>query len=145
VTGVDPIIEGRPLPDVDRVSTEFWEAAGRGELLIQDCLECGARQFYPRATCAACGGPQPRWTTASGRGAVYTFTVIRQNAAPPFAESVPYVVAMVELDEGPRMMTNISHCDPEDVYVDMPVRMYSLPIGEGLGLPFFRPIESERR
>lgn len=128
----------RPLPLADNVSRPYWEAAGRGELLYQECPDCGHRQLYPRAMCTACGGT-PEWKTASGRGTVHTFTVIRQNWAEPFREMLPYVVAMVELAEGPRLMSNVTDCEPEDVSIGMPVEAWFLDVDDGLALPMFRP------
>lgn len=134
----EPIVEGRPLPQADYVSRHYWEAAARGDVLYQECPACGHRQFYPRAMCTACAA-EPEWRRASGRGTVHTFTVIRQNMAEPFRDQLPYVVAMVELEEGPRMMTNITHCDPTDVHIGMPVEAYAVEVEDGLGLPFWRP------
>lgn len=133
-----PPVEGRPLPMVDNVSSVFWEAATRGEVLIQQCPSCGHVQFPPRACCVACAA-DPEWRQVSGRGTVYTFTVIRQNWAEPFQSQLPYVVAMVELEEGPRMMTNLTHCDPDEVEVGMPVEAYAVVAEESLGLLFWRP------
>ncbi len=94
VRSVD-VLRGRewtkPLPDPDPVAAPFWEAAGEGGLLYQECPACGHRQFYPRAVCTACGA-EPRWPTASGRGAVHTYTIVRQYGAPPFRDELPYVV-----------------------------------------------------
>ena len=129
----------RPIPRPDAVSAPYWEAAARGELLIQECTSCGHRQFYPRAVCTDCGGDVD-WLTCSGRGTVHTFTVIRQNWAAPFKELMPYVVAMVELEEGPRMMTNLTDCTPDDVSIGMPVEAYVVKVEDGLGLPFWRPV-----
>jgi uncharacterized protein len=128
----------RPLPAKDAVSAPYWEACARGELLIQHCPSCGNRQFYPRAVCTACGG-DPEWETTSGRGTVHTFTIIRQNYAKPFRELLPYVVAMIELDEGPMMMGNVTGIDAEDVRIGMPVEVYMVEAEEGLGVPFWRP------
>jgi uncharacterized OB-fold protein len=136
-----PPVEGRPLPELDGVSTTYWNAAARGELLYQECAGCGHRQFYPRAMCTACGG-DTEWKPASGRGTVHTFTVIHQNLAPPFGELSPYVVAMVELEEGVRMMTNITHCDKGEVHVGLPVECYVVKVDDEVGLPFWRPATS---
>lgn len=136
------VMEGRPYdrpaPDPDGVTRPFWEAAGRGELLIQRCPACGHRQFYPRPLCTACGG-DPEWERASGRGVVHTFTVVRQFAARPFRDQLPYVVAMIELDEGVRMMGNVTGCAVEDVEIDMAVEAYAVRTEDGLGVPFWRP------
>jgi uncharacterized OB-fold protein len=128
----------RPKPAKDPVSATYWEAAARGELLIQHCPSCGNRQWYPRAVCTACG-ENPEWQKTSGRGTVHTFTVIRQNYAKPFREELPYVVAMIELDEGPMLMGNVTDVDVETVHIGMPVEVYMIEAEEGLGVPFWRP------
>jgi uncharacterized OB-fold protein len=96
----------KPLPAPDGVSAPFWKAAAEGRLLIQRCPACGHRQFYPRALCTACGA-DPEWMEASGRGTVHTFTIVRQHGQRGFKEELPYVVAIIELEEGPRMMGNV--------------------------------------
>lgn len=119
---VRPMEWNKPLPALDPVSSVYWRAAAEGRLLIQHCPACGQRQHYPRAVCTRCGGT-PEWEEASGRGTVHTFTVIRQNGAPGFRDDGPYVVAMIELEEGPRLMGNVSH-PVDEVYVGMAVRAY---------------------
>jgi len=133
-----PPMEGRPLPLPDAVSETYWRAAAGGELLYQECPACSHRQLYPRALCVRCGA-EPAWQRAAGRGRVHTFTVIHQNWAPPFRDLVPYVVAIVELDEGPRMMSNVTHCDPARVHIGMPVELYTVAVEDGIGIPFWRP------
>ena len=128
----------KPLPDTDEVNAAYWSAAAEGRLLIQECAECGHRQFYPRALCTHCGG-EPRWLECTGRGSVHTFTVVRQNGAAPFRDELPYVVAMVELEEGPRMMGNVTGCDPDAVSVGLPVRAYALLVEDGLAVPMWEP------
>lgn len=128
----------RPVPRVDAVSAPFWAAAARGELLVQECPSCGHRQFYPRAVCTACGA-DPVWLTCSGRGTVHTFTVIRQNHAQPFRDELPYVVAIVELEEGPSMMGNVTGCDVEDVHIGLPVEVYMVDADENVAIPMWRP------
>jgi uncharacterized OB-fold protein len=126
----------RPQPGTDTLSEVFWDACRRGELLIQRCPACGHRQFYPRLLCTACGAT-PEWETTAGRGTVYTFTVIRQNYAKPFRELLPYVVAMVELDEGPRIMGNVTGCEVDDMTVGLPVEVWF-----DEGVPYWRPISA---
>jgi uncharacterized OB-fold protein len=130
----------RPVPAKDPVSAPYWEAAARGELLIQRCPACGNRQHYPRAVCAQCGAT-PEWERVSGKGTVYTYTVIRQNHARPFRDELPYVVAMVELEEGPRVMGNVDG-PVDDVHIGMPVEVYFQTAEEGLGVPFWRPVSA---
>jgi uncharacterized protein len=128
----------RPIPAGGNVVGEFWSAAASGRLLIQRCPSCGARQFYPRQVCATCGGT-PEWEEASGDGVVHTFTIVRQNGVKPFKEELPYVVAMIELPEGPRMMGNVTGCDPEAVTVGMAVRAYAVKVEDGVAVPFWEP------
>ena len=128
----------RPLPEPDAVTRPFWEAAAQGRLLYQRCAACSHRQFYPRAVCTACGAT-PEWAEASGRGTVYTFTVVRQYGAPPFASELPYVVAIVELEEGVRMMGNLTGCPVDEVRVGLPVQAYAVRAAEAIGVVFWRP------
>lgn len=128
----------KPLPQTDPVSAPFWSAAGEGRLLYQRCPACGHRQFYPRAACTACGA-DPEWAEASGRGEVHTFTIVRQFGAPPFKDELPYVVAMIELEEGVRMMGNVTGCDVEAVRIGMPVEAYAVLAAPGIGVTFWRP------
>jgi hypothetical protein len=129
----------RPKPGPDACERPFFEAAARGELLYQRCPKCGHVQFYPRAVCTACGA-DPEWATASGRGAVHTYTVVRQNGMPPFKDELPYVVAMVELPEGVRMMANVTGVSPDEVGVGTKLEAYAVEFEPGLALPFWRPL-----
>jgi uncharacterized OB-fold protein len=128
----------KPIPAGGNVVGEFWSAAADGRLLVQRCPTCGARQFYPRLVCATCGA-DPEWEEAEGTGVVHTFTVIRQNGAKPFNEELPYVVAIIELPEGPRMMGNVTGCAPGEVTVGMPVKAYAVKVEDGLAIPFWEP------
>lgn len=137
---VTPDTYEKPLPEPDAVSAPFWRAASEGRLLYQHCPACDHRQFYPRALCVACGG-EPEWAESSGRGVVHTFSVVRQHGARPFRDELPYVVAIVALEEGVRMMGNVTGCDPEAVHVGMAVEAYAVLAGDGLGIPYWRPVE----
>ena len=128
----------RPLPDGDAVYAPFWAAAAEGRLLYQECPTCGNRQFYPRPLCTACGA-DPEWAEASGHGTVHTYTVVRQYGAPPFKDELPYVVAVIELDEGVHMVGNVTDCPVDQVYVGMPVSAYAVAAAERVGVPFWRP------
>ncbi len=128
----------KPLPGPDAVSEPYWKAAAEGKLLIQSCPSCGNKQFYPRALCTQCGG-DPEWYEASGSGTVHTFTVVRQMGMRAFREELPYVVAMVELDEGPMMMGNVTDCDPEAVSIGMPVEVHFVRVDDDTGIPYWRP------
>jgi uncharacterized OB-fold protein len=128
----------RPAPSPDPDSAPYWEAAREGRLLVQRCDDCGAFQLYGRALCVACGGPVT-WVPASGRATVYSYTVIRQHHQRPFRDLLPYVVALVDLDEGPRVMTNIVGCEPEAVSVGLAVRVRFEPAEDDAVVPLFEP------
>lgn len=131
--------DGRPLPRIDEESRGFWEACARHELVLQRCAACRAFRHPPRALCPACLSLEVEWVRASGRGTVYSFTVTHQNHAPGFRQHLPYVLAIVELEEGVRLMTNVVGCDPAAVRIDMPVEVDWDDAHPGLSLPLFRP------
>ena len=112
-----------PIPADPELTKPFWEAAKRHELLIPRCSACDRFFFYPRHTCPHCMSPDWEWAPVSGRGRVYSFTLVRRPANPAFGDDVPYPYAVVELDEGPRMITNIVDCPVEAIEIDMPVRV----------------------
>jgi uncharacterized protein len=129
----------KPLPRIDEESRGYWEALARHELYLQRCRDCGTSRLPPRAVCPACLSSAVDWVRASGRAVVYTFTVTRQNQAPGFREELPYVLAVVELAEGPRIMTNIVGCAPDGVRIGMPVEVVFDDVAPGITLPKFRP------
>ncbi len=133
----------RFLPEPSPLSRPFWEAARRHELMIQRCSACGVHVFYPRYNCPRCGSPDLQWVKASGRGKVYTYTVARRPTHPAFAERVPYVIAIVELQEGPRMTTNIVGCDADSVRIDMEVEATFEDVSDEISLVMFRPVGRE--
>ena len=128
-------LRDRPLPAVDNASAPYWAGVAQGQLRVQRCDACGEHQFYPRALCVRCAGPVG-WVATSGEGVIYTFTIIRQNLA---AASQGYVVAMVELAEGVRLMGNVTHVDLEQVRIGLPVTAYAVRVRDDLGIPFWRP------
>ena len=97
----------KPLPVVDPGTEPFWRAAREHRLSIPRCRSCGKHHFYPRELCPHCHSDDLEWTDVSGKGEIYTYTIARKPAGPVFAADVPYVIAMIALDEGPRMLTNI--------------------------------------
>ncbi len=129
-------LQPHPTPD-DR---EFWEGARRGELRIQHCTTCGRHQHYARMLCHHCCAATLEWVTASGRGTVYSFTVVRQNGVPPFNERVPFVVATIDLDEdGARVIAAMPEVAPEDAHVGMRVRATFRPANDEYGFVDFAP------
>lgn len=127
----------RPTPVPDADSIPFWDGVQAGELRLQVCQDCGSWIYYARGLCPRCHGDDLAWQRASGEGVVYSFTVSRRPAGPAFAADVPYVVALVDLAEGPRMLSNIVDVAPEDVAVGDPVTVDFREMSPGLFLPVF--------
>ena len=130
----------KPLPTISGETKPFWDNCRRGQLLIQKCDRCNEYQFYPRAICANCWSNDIRWVTASGKGTVWTFTVTYQNRTPGFVEDVPYVLALVELEEGVRMFTNVIECDPREVTIGIPVEVTFVRATDQVSVPYFKPV-----
>jgi uncharacterized protein len=110
-----------PRPLNPELTRPFWEAAKRHELVMPRCKTCDQLFFYPRSECPRCLGSDLEWVRVSGRGRLHSFTIINQPANAAFRDDVPYVYAVVQLIEGPRMISNLVECDVESVSVDMPV------------------------
>ena len=130
-----------PLPVSDGDSQAFWEGTARHELLIQRCDACQRYIFYPRSHCPHCFAGSLSWAPASGAGTIYSYTVVHQ-AYGAFAGDVPFVVALVELQEGVRMMTRITGSPPEAVRIGAPVQVVFEQINDELTLPYFALSES---
>jgi uncharacterized OB-fold protein len=128
----------RPLPLPEPEMQPFWDGTKDGRLLLQRCITCGRHQFYPRWFCATCAG-EVAWIEAAGTGEVHSFTIVRQNGTPPFDELVPYVLALVELDEGVRMMGNVVDVAVDDVEIGMPVRITFVAETGDIVLPMWVP------
>jgi uncharacterized protein len=138
-----------PLPDMEWPPTrEFWAAAARGELAIPRCEGCGRLHWYPEERCRRCGGERHAWERMSGRGELFTWVVLQHAFLPQFRESLPFVSALVALEEDPavRLATRIVECDPASLTKDMPVEVVFRPLAfagieRTVTAPFFRPRE----
>jgi uncharacterized OB-fold protein len=128
------------LPTPDHETQEYWDAARDKRLLIKRCNACGAAHFYPRPFCPRCWSDDVVWEEASGRATLYTYSIVRRNDLPPFNERVPYVAAVVDLDEGPRMMTNVEGCDEDDLQIGMPLLVDFRVETDEVTVPVFRPV-----
>jgi uncharacterized OB-fold protein len=126
-----------PAPDVAPELAEFWAATAGGRLLIPRCTECGQAFWYPRPICPNCHSTAIAWEQASGHGVIYTFSIVRRGLG-VYADA-PYVLAYVDLAEGPRVMTNIVDCDVESVEIGQPVELIFHRTADGTALPRFRP------
>lgn len=135
---------GLSVPQATPDSQPFWSACVDHELRIQRCQRCTRFWFPPGNRCQYCWSEEFAWQPASGRGQVYSYTVYRRAYSADLAGKVPYVVAVVELDEGPRMVTNVVGCPPEAVRIGMSVDAVFESIGPGVTLPRFRPRDHVR-
>jgi uncharacterized OB-fold protein len=120
-----------PLPDLsDERTAEYFAGAARGELVVPRCDACDRLVWYPETECPSCGGGPLTWTPMSGRGRVFTWTVVRRAFLPAFEQMVPFVTGLVSLDEDPsvRIVSYIVNCDPETLAADMPVEAVFRPL-----------------
>jgi uncharacterized OB-fold protein len=118
------------IPTIDAASGPYWEAARDGRLLIATCAACGKVHHYPRPFCPHCWSEDVHPVQASGMGTLYTYSTVYVNDLAPFRERLPYIAAIVELAEGPRLMTTIEGAEPEELRVDMPVTAVFRPVDE---------------
>jgi uncharacterized OB-fold protein len=131
----------KPRPVADHLTAPYWDGCRQHELRLQRCTACGTHRFPPGPVCTSCRSPDARWVASSGRGTVYSWIVVRHPIpAEIYAQDVPYVVALVELDEGVRVPTNIVDCPVDEVVAGMAVEVVFRDAGDDLWLPVFRPI-----
>ncbi|GAB2577161.1 OB-fold domain-containing protein [Streptomyces capparidis] len=129
------------LPEPDAFSAPYWRAAAEGRLLLRRCADCGRPHHYPREHCPHCWSPHVHWEQATGRATLYTWSVVHRNDLPPFTSRLPYTAAVVDLAEGPRMMTEVISCEESALRVGMPLEVCFRREGpgEGVAVPVFRP------
>lgn len=130
----------KPAPVVNEWARPFWDFAKERKLYLQECITCSKHIFYPRIACPFCGSQEIEWVQASGKGKLYTFTVVENNAPSAFQSDCPYVVAIVQLEEGVQMLTNIVDCNPYKLKFDMPVEVTFDQLNDEFTLPKFKPI-----
>ncbi len=135
----------KPIPVIQPWTSEFWRATKQHKLLIQKCNDCGIDIFYPRKYCPECWSSNLGWSEASGKAKVYTYTIMMDMVEPKFMPDLPYVLAMVDLEEGIRMTTRIVDCDPQDVAIGMDVEVVFEDISEDCALPMFRPVTGKKK
>lgn len=129
-----------PQPVANADSLAYWRAARERRLVIRRCRSCGELHFMPRQLCPNCWSDELEWIDARGTGVVHSFTVIRRASAPAFASRVPYVVALIDLDEGPRMMANVLGDDALSVAIGDRVALSFEDRGEGALIPQFQRV-----
>jgi len=126
--------EMKPLPKIDGDSKKFWEGCKNGQLLIQQCKDCNMFIYYPRIVCPSCMSSHLIDVESTGKGTIYSYTIAYRGAGLAYKNDVPYIVALIELEEGVRMLSNVIDCAPEDVHIKMKVQVsfeerddYSIP------------------
>jgi len=129
----------RPNPNAD--SQSYWDAARERRLLIRNCKACGRRHFMPRHLCPHCWSDQLEWMESHGRGSILSFSVVHRAPTPAFAATTPYVIALIDLDEGPRMFANIVGDNSHDVAIGDRVSVIYEARGDGAMLPQFTRFE----
>lgn len=129
----------RPLPVADTLTAPYWRAVAEGVLALPFCQDCGRAHFYPRPACPWCGGERIDWRPASGRGTVYSFSVVYRAPSPAFKGDLPYVVAIVETEEGPHLMSRVVGVAPEAVAIGMALQVRLEAVDGGVALPVFEP------
>ena len=142
-----PIKESFPLPMITVLTREFWESAKERKLVFQHCSKCNTLQAYPKPWCSECGSEELSWKEVSGEGTVYSFTIPRQvvDNSPAFNERLPFVVAVVQLEEGPRLISNIIGLPPEEVRIGMKVKVSFEDVSPEIALPKFRPLRPDSK
>ncbi|MFS0589986.1 putative OB-fold protein [Cytobacillus horneckiae] len=128
----------KPQPVIDADSIQFWEGCKNKQLLIQKCLNCSKHIFYPRIVCPHCTSEKIEWIESSGKGKIYSFTIARRPGGPAFKAEVPYAVALVDLEEGVRIMSNIINTDVDQLKCEQEVEVVFVKNGE-ITYPMFQP------
>lgn len=130
------------LPVIEDDTRPFWEAARDRRFILRSCRSCGVAHYYPRPFCPECWSDDVDWVEASGRATLYTWSTIYRNDLPPFNEQVPYVAAVVKLEEGPRMMTRLVGCTGEEATVGMALEADFEPVDDEVTIVVFRPADA---
>ena len=129
----------KPLPIVDAVSAPYWEAAKRQEFVMQRCDDCARLRFPPTTSCWSCLSPNTTWAALSGRGTVWSYILMHQLYYPAFADELPYSVAVIETEEGVRLISNLVEVAREDIEIGMAVEVVFEDVTDEFALPKFRP------
>lgn len=136
-------MDEKPVPQASCGTATYWENAAHGRLALQICPACDQHVFHPRRWCPRCFGRDLQWREACGRGEIHTYSVICAAPGVGFEDAAPYVLAVIELEEGPRMMANVIDCPVDAVHVGLRVEVVFEARG-GMHLPQFRPVATDR-
>ena len=130
------------VPGSSSLTEPYWEGARQHQLLLQRCTACGHVWHPPLPRCPSCHSAELEWMPSAGRGVVYTYTVVYHATHAAMADKVPYIAALIQLDEGPRVLTNLRNCTEADVHVGMPVSLLFEQLTDDITLPQFEPSRS---
>lgn len=130
-----------PIPYISPETAPFWSAARQGQLVLPVCTECETPIWYPKAFCSACGSLRVEWREMSGQGTIYSFTEVHRGEG-LYREVASFVLALIDLDEGARVLTNIVEAEPADLHVGQKVQVVFHEAGDEAALPRFRPAEA---
>lgn len=131
----------KPLPEINSLTAPFWEYCRKHELRMQYCSRCNVWIWYPKAVCTTCGkNDMVEWKKLSGKGTVYSFTIIRQviENSESFGKDIPFVLALIELDEGPRIYSNVVNVNPEKISIGDRVEVIFEDVTKEVTLPKFK-------
>ena len=131
----------KPLPEMNDGTRAYWDACKEHRLVLPKCRSCGEIYFFPNDFCPHCLSEDIEWIEASGKGKIHTYSIVERPPSPQFSEDVPYIVAIIELEEGPRMMSNVLEMSHEDIRIDMPVEIVFEDVTESVTIPKFRPVK----
>lgn len=132
-------MSGKLVPEPNEVTQLYWEGTAEGELRVKHCPSCEALFRFNHAWCPECGNAELDWKKTAGRGVVTNFTIIHVPPYEAYVDEVPYVLALIELEEGVRVMMNVIDCDPQSVHIGMKVALTFETRGD-VQLPQFRPV-----
>ncbi len=137
-----PEENNRPAPIPQPESDYYWEQAKAGKLVFQKCGACGSVQFFPRVLCTSCNSTDLEWIESAGKGSLFTFSIVHQPPHPGFRNAVPYITAIVELDEGVKMPSQLIGIDPEPEQIEIGMRLELAfeELNDSISLPVFRPV-----
>ena len=128
----------KPLPIITDENRKYWEYARKHELRMQKCSQCEWIRFPVSILCPKCHSMEAEWTKLSGRGVIYSYVIYHTAYHPAYRDDIPYIVAIIQLEEGPRMESNISGCRMEDVKIDSPVEVIFEDVTGTVTLPKFK-------
>jgi len=133
-------VTGKPIPRPTPETEQFWAGCAKGELRLQHCASCGHVQYPPRKLCSGCFSQDVEWRRASGRGRIRSWSIVVAPGAPGFDAEIPFISVLIQLDEGPTMLSVLRNCEADDVDFDQPVEVVFEQRAEEIFVPYFRPV-----